>query len=192
MRSEPLVGRIALNRIELREAILLQIAALAAHTGELVMKRQAMFLCAAVMLGTILVANSAQAQWGRYRVTSSYSLPSVPYAFQPVVVPVVQPTTAFSPVVVNQPVTVSQPIVASQPVVVGRPVIASSPVVVGQPVVAAPVVAAPVFVRRGLFRRPVVVAPGTVPVTTFPAPVITSPAFSAAPVVVQRPAFWVP
>jgi hypothetical protein len=181
----------------LREAILLQIAALAAHTGVLVMKRQVMVLCAAMVIAATLFASSAQAQWGHYRVTSSYSLPSVPYAFQPVIVPAVQPTTAFSPVIVNQSLAVSQPIVASQPVVVGRPVIVGRPVVVGQPVMTAPVATlpvatAPVVVRRGLFRRPVVVAPGVVPVASVPAPIVMSPTFSARPVIVQRPAFWVP
>jgi hypothetical protein len=130
---------------------------------------------AVAVLGVLLAANSAQAQWApRYRVTSSYSLPSVPYQFNPVVVPVVQPTTAFSPIIVNQPAVFSQPVVVGRPVVVGQPVI-SQPVVVGRPVVVGqPIVAAPIVVRRGLFRRPVIVAP------------------AAAPVVVQQPAFFVP
>jgi len=139
-------------------------------------------------LGVVLVANSAQAQWGHYRVTSSYSLPSVPYAFNPVVVPVVQPTTAFSPVIVNQPFAqsfaVPQPTIVAQPTIVHRPV--AGPVVVGRPVVVGqPFAPSAVVVRRGLFRRPVVVT--SAPASVFvPAPV---PAI-AAPVIVQRP-IWI-
>jgi hypothetical protein len=110
-----------------------------------------MLLCAAAMMGTAMFAQSANAQWGRYRVTSSYSLPSVPYyAYQPVVQPaIVQPAVAYSPVIVNQPVVVSRPVVVAQP--------AYGP--------------APIIVRRGLFRRPVVVG-GFAPVapTVYPAP----------------------
>lgn len=117
-----------------------------------------MLLCAAAMMGTALFAESANAQWGRYRVTSSYSLPSVPYyAYQPVVQPIVQPAivqpaVAYSPVIVNQPVVVSRPVVFAQP--------AYGP--------------APIIVRRGLFRRPVVVggfAPVAPTVYAAPAPV---------------------
>ena len=74
-----------------------------------------LFNCLSVLtaLGVVFVANSAHAQWGYYRVNSSYSLPSVPYAFNPVVVPGVQPITTFSPVVVNQPVAVASPAVVA-------------------------------------------------------------------------------
>ena len=148
-----------------------------------------LFNCLSVFtaLGVGFVASPAHAQWGYYRVTSSYSLPSVPYAFNPVVVPVVQPVTAFSPVVVNQPFAVAQPTVVAQPAIVSQPAVVGPPVVVGRPVFAAqPFVPSAVVVRRGLFRRPVVVtgAPASVVV---PAPV---PVTTAAPVVVQRP-IWI-
>jgi hypothetical protein len=155
----------------------------------MVMKLLSSSLSALALLVVALVSSSAHAQWGYYRVTSSYSLPSVPYAFQPVVVPAVQPTTVLSPVVMNQPVAVTQPAIVGSPVVVGRPI------VVGQPFVPSAVV-----VRRGLFRRPVivgtapagVVVPAAYPATSFAAPVTVSAGFAPAPVVVQRPVWVVP
>ena len=143
------------------------------------------FLAACAALGVMLVASVASAQIVTYRVTSSHSLPSVPYVYhRPVVFPAVQPATVLSPVVALQPV-VSQPVVASQPVVVSRPVVVASPVVTN-----------PVVIRRGLFRRPLVVstAPGAVvvpaaPVVSYPAPVTVNAGYAPSPVVVQRPVF---
>jgi hypothetical protein len=125
------------------------------------MNRLNTFLCLGLVAGCLLAAGEARAQVGYYRVTSSYSLPSVPYyAYRPVVMPAVQPVVAYSPVVqpavayapVVQPAVTYSPVVVSQPIVAAQPVVVSRPVIVGQPIVSAPVV-----VRRGLFRRPVVV-----------------------------------
>ena len=125
------------------------------------MNRLNTFLCVGLVAGCLLAAGEARAQVGYYRVTSSYSLPSVPYyAYRPVVMPAVQPVVAYSPVVqpavayapVVQPAVTYSPVVVSQPIVAAQPVVVSRPVIVGQPIVSAPVV-----VRRGLFRRPVVV-----------------------------------
>jgi hypothetical protein len=135
------------------------------------MKTIQSLIVAAAGFTVLAGATTAHAQIGYYRVTSGYSLPSVPYyAYRPVI----QPVTTYSPVVVSQPV-VTQPIVTQSvvaPTVVARPVVSApvvstpvvaptvvaSPVVVSRPVVAAPVYGGPVVVRRGLFGRPVVVA----------------------------------
>lgn len=137
----------------------------------------------AVGFAALSAANRADAQIGYYRVTSGYSLPSVPYyAYRPAVAPV----TALSPVVVSSPV-ISQPIVT--PTVVAQPVI-SQPIVVSRPVYTGPVV-----IRRGLFRRPVVVSgyvpPAGVVYPTVGAGVGVSTYYAAAPAVVA-PAIYLP
>lgn len=157
----------------------------------------------AVFLGifalTMLVwqPGRADAFGGHRRAVTAYALPSVPVA-----VPVTAAYAPMTPVIVGRPVVVASPIVAAP--VVSAPVVANY-----APLPAAPVTTfyAPTtnFVAPARALSPLPVAPATTsfyapattsfyaPATTSFAPVTTIPAAGvAAPVIVQRPTYFVP
>lgn len=140
-----------------------------------------------VVAALAVVPAQADAFWGHHRrVTTAYSIPSVP-------------------------VVVASPVVAASPVVVARPVIARAPVVVGYapatpvyPTTTAAYVAPTTtyYAPTTTFYAP---APTTTyyapaPTTTYYAPSVAAPVVSApvttyyapSPVVVPAPAIYVP
>lgn len=155
------------------------------------MKLAQTLIGAAVIAGVTLIASTAHAQWVTYRVTSNYSLPSVPaYTTLPAAPAYVAPV---QPVVVRRGLF-RRPVVAYAPVV---PAVYAAPV----PVVAAPTTAyyapavtsyyAPAGVVGYAPRRAAHYAPAGVS-TYYPPAGVTTSFYAPTPTVVLRPSIVLP